>query len=139
MLQNLKKNWYAVSKMARIWWNLTWAMEILKISFDLLLLCKVYNVWPKKSTEELSFMTLKSDAKFEEKLTCGSENDMKNLENFHRTTPKSQNRHFDGILLSKVENVWASNLQGSYVSWQWRMMQNLKRNWLVISKLTWGI
>ena len=22
---------------------------------------------------------------------------------------------------------------------QWRMMQNLKRNWLVISKLTWGI
>ena len=50
-------------------------------------------------------MTLKSDAKFEEKLTCDSENDMKNLENFHRTTPKSQNRHFDGILLSKVENV----------------------------------
>ena len=25
------------------------------------------------------------------------------------------------------------------MSWQWRMMQNLKRNWLVISKLTWGI
>ena len=23
--------------------------------------------------------------------------------------------------------------------WQWRMMQNLKRNWLVISKLTWRI
>ena len=31
------------------------------------------------------------------------------------------------------------NLQKSYVSWQWRMMQNLKRNWLVVSKLTWGI
>ena len=27
----------------------------------------------------------------------------------------------------------------SYVSWQWRMMQNLKRNWLVSSKWTWGI
>ena len=25
------------------------------------------------------------------------------------------------------------------MSWQWRMMQNLKRNWLVSSKLTWGI
>ena len=25
------------------------------------------------------------------------------------------------------------------MSWQWRMIQNLKRNWLVISKLTWGI
>ena len=24
------------------------------------------------------------------------------------------------------------------MSWQWRMMQNLKRNWLVFLKLTWG-
>ena len=30
------------------------------------------------------------------------------------------------------------NLQGSYVSWQWRRIQKLRRNWLVISKLTWG-
>ena len=84
-------------------------------------------------------MTLESDAKFEEKLTCGLENDMRNMANFHQSTWKSQNWDFDGILLSKVENVWAENLQGSYVSWQWRMMQKLKRNWLVSSKLTWGI
>ena len=25
------------------------------------------------------------------------------------------------------------------MSWKWRMIQNLKRNWLVISKLTWRI
>ena len=25
------------------------------------------------------------------------------------------------------------------MSWQWRMLQNLKKNWLVNSKLTWGI
>ena len=31
-------------------------------------------------------MTLKSHAKFEEKLTCGVENDMKNLANFHQST-----------------------------------------------------
>ena len=31
-------------------------------------------------------MTLKSDAKFEEKLTCGLENDMGNLANFHQIT-----------------------------------------------------
>ena len=30
-----------------------------------------------KNTEGLSFMTLKSDGKFEEKLTCGLENDEK--------------------------------------------------------------
>ena len=36
-------------------------------------------------------MTLKSDAKFEEKLTLGSKNDMRNLVNFHPTTQKSEN------------------------------------------------
>ena len=50
-------------------------------------------------------MTLKSDAKFEEKLTCGLENEMKNLVNFCQSTQKSQNWDVDGILLSKVENV----------------------------------
>ena len=52
-------------------------------------------------------MTLKSDAKFEEKLTCGLENYMSNLANFHQNTQKCQNWDFDGILLSKVENVSA--------------------------------
>ena len=31
-------------------------------------------------------MTLKSDVKFEEKLTCGLENDMRNKANFHQST-----------------------------------------------------
>ena len=56
---------------------------------------------------ELSFMTIESDAKFEEKLTCGLENGMMNLVDFHQSTRKSQNWDFYGILLSKVENVWA--------------------------------
>ena len=48
------------------------ALKSLKnLHFDWFLLCKVYNVWPKTSTEELYFMTLKSHATFEEKLTCG--------------------------------------------------------------------
>ena len=29
-------------------------------------------------------MTLKNDAKFEEKITCGLENDMRNMANFHQ-------------------------------------------------------
>ena len=36
-------------------------------------------------------MKLKSDAKFERKLTCSLENDMRNLSNFHQSTRKSQN------------------------------------------------
>ena len=35
-------------------------------------------------------MTLKSDAKFEEKQTCGLQNDSRNFVNFHRSTRKSQ-------------------------------------------------
>ena len=31
-------------------------------------------------------MTQESDAKFEEKLTCGLENNMRNLANFHQST-----------------------------------------------------
>ena len=49
-------------------------------------------------------MTLKSDAKLEEKLTCGLENDMSNLANFYQCSRKSQNWDFDRPL-SKVENV----------------------------------
>ena len=43
-----------------------------------------------KNTEELCFMTLKSDAKFEEKLTLGSKNDMRNLMNFYAGNDKSE-------------------------------------------------
>ena len=50
-------------------------------------------------------MTMKSDAKFEEKLTCALENDIRNLANFHQSTRKSQTWDFEGILLSKVNNV----------------------------------
>ena len=39
-------------------------------------------------------MTLDSDAKFEEKLTCGLENNVRNLENFHQNILKvSKLRH----------------------------------------------
>ena len=39
--------------------------------------------------EELYFMTLKSDVKFEENLACGLENDSRNLANFYQCTSKA--------------------------------------------------
>ena len=47
-------------------------------------------------------MTLKSDAKFEEKLTLGFINDMRNLMNFNESSSKSKNFHYDVLLLSIV-------------------------------------
>ena len=83
-------------------------------------------------------MKLKRDTKFEEKLTCCLENDMRNFANFHQSTWKCQNGNFDKIFLFRVENAWGSNLQWSCVSWQWRVIQKFKRNWLVVLKLTWN-
>ena len=50
-------------------------------------------------------MALNIDAKFEGKLTFVFKNDRTNLGNFHQSTGKSKNLNFDGILLSKIENV----------------------------------
>ena len=53
---------------------------------------------------------MKSDAKFEEKLTLGSKNHMRNLVNFNLSSGNSENLHFDGLLLEyqvlakKVQN-----------------------------------
>ena len=47
--------------------------------------------------------------------------------------------HFDWSLSCKVYNVWPKKVLRIYLSWQWRTMQNLKKNWLVIWKMTWGI
>ena len=47
-------------------------------------------------------MTVKSDAKFEEKLTLGSKNGMRNLVNFNASSGKSENLHFHVLRLSKV-------------------------------------
>ena len=50
-----------------------------------------------------------------------------------------KNVNFNGLLWSKVYIVWAKKLQRSYRSWHWRVMQNFDRNWLIVSKLTWGV
>ena len=84
-------------------------------------------------------MTLKGDAKFKGKLTCGLKNNFRNLLNFHASSWKSGNLHFDGLLLSKAYKDLDEKVQKSYVSWHWRVMQSLKKNWLLVPKMTWGI
>ena len=52
-------------------------------------------------------MTLKSDAKFQEKLTLGFKNDMRDLVNFNASSCKSGNLHFDVLLLLTAYKVSA--------------------------------
>ena len=84
-------------------------------------------------------MTLKGVAKFKRKLTCGLKNDIRNLVNFYASSWKSKNWHFDWIRLSKAYKYLDEKVQKSYVSWHWKVMQSLKKNWLLVPKITWGI
>ena len=61
-------------------------------------------------------MTLKGDAIFKEKLTGGLKNDIRNLVNFHASSRKSENLHFDGLVLSKAYKVLVEKVQKSYAS-----------------------
>ena len=61
--------------------------ELLKFSKFLLWLIPFVHL-TEDSPDELSFMTLKKDARFEEKLTCGLENNIRHLTNFHQSTWK---------------------------------------------------
>ena len=62
-------------------------------------------------------MTMKGDAKFKRKLTCGLKNDIRNLVNFHASSQKFKNLYFDGLLLSKAFKVLDEKVQKSYIYW----------------------
>ena len=55
----------------------------LKICTLMCSFCRSVLSLSEKSTEELCVITLRNDAKFEEKLTCILKNDMRNLANFN--------------------------------------------------------
>ena len=59
-------------------------------------------------------MTLKGETKCKEKLSRNSEDDIRSLVNFHASSQKSENFHFDGILASKGYKVLDQKVQKSY-------------------------
>ena len=61
-------------------------------------------------------MTLKSDAKFEEKSALDSKNDTTNLVDFNASSGKSENLHFDVLLLLTAYKVSAKKVLKSYLS-----------------------
>ena len=106
---------------------------------DRILLSKAYKDLDEKKTEELCFMRLKSNAKFEEKLSLGSKNDMSYLVTFIVSSSKSENLQFDQLLLSIAYKVSAKKVQKNYLSWHWKKIQTLKKNGLFIWKMRRGI
>ena len=108
-----KKSWSVVSKKTRIRWNLTQTLKsIQNMHFHLLLLCKVFNVWPKKVQRSYH------DNEEWYKNWRGTDLSFYNWhEEFHKFWPEH----------SKV------------FLCHWRVIQILKKNWLVVCKKTWEI
>ena len=61
-------------------------------------------------------MTLKSAVKFKENLALGFKNSMMNVVNFNASSGKSENLHFDVLLLSIAYKVLAEKVQKNYLS-----------------------
>ena len=61
-------------------------------------------------------MRSKSDAKFKEKLTLNSKKDMRNLLNFNASSGKSENLHFDVLLLPIAYKDSAKKVEKNYLS-----------------------
>ena len=84
-----------------------------------------------KNTEELSFITLNSDTRFEWILILWFQKWHEELGEIFLEHSKSEKLYIDGLFLWKAYNVLARKFQRNYGSWQRRVMQNLKENWLV--------
>ena len=69
-----------------------------------------------KSLGKFCLMALKSDAKFEEKLSLSSKNDLRNLVNFNASSGKSENLHFDVLLFSIAYKVSTKKVHKNYLS-----------------------
>ena len=79
-----------------------------------------------KKYRRLSFMALKSDAKFEKKKNDSwFQNRHEEFDKFSPNHSKVQKFHIDGLFLSKVYEVWANEIQRICLSWHWTVMQNL--------------
>ena len=140
MIQKLKRDWLVVLKLT---WGisriLTRALKSLKNSV------LMGSLWPKylmfqlkkyggvifHNTDEWCKIWRKTDLWFEkwyEKFGKFSLEHLKVSKLWLWWDPFVQRRKCMSLIL-----------QSSYVSWQWRIMQNLKSNWLVVLKLTWEI
>ena len=139
-IPSLEGNWPVVLKLRWIWKILTQALKSLKnFHFNAILLSKVYIVWARKVQRSYLLWHWGVTKKLERnrlvvtKLTWGI------WQILTWALESVKNFYFNVILLSKVYLVCAKEAWRSCLMWLWSVTQNLERNWLVVTKLAWGI
>ena len=115
---------------------MTWAPKSLKnFHFNRILFSKLYIIWTKKVRRNyLSWnwrrtQNLEGNQLVVSKLTYGI------WQILNWALKSFINFHLNGLLLRKVYIIQAKNVQRSYLSWHWRVMQNLIKKWLAAWKM----
>ena len=120
----------------QIWWIFAWAVESLKFCPSVSSLCPNHI---KFQLKKFSLMTMNSETKFKEKLTCGFKYDIRNLVNFHPTTQKSENFFSMGSFCPK----YARSEEQKYRGVIFHDTEQWCKIWInpdpVVSRTTWGI
>ena len=80
-------------------------------------------------------MALKKDLNFEEKVTFYLKNDMRILVNW--AVEKSENLHFDGLLLCKVCSDWANKDTEELCCEKWLMVLKMASNLVILHTSSW--
>ena len=140
-MQNLKKSWVVVWKIAwGIWQIFTRALKSPKIG------TLMGSFYPNKKTNELK--TDRGVMRYDNEERCKTWRVIDlSFQNWHKELDKFWPQHskiskictlmisfWPNYMMCKAKRIW-----GSYAWKLWRLMQNLKENWLVFSKMTWGI
>ena len=126
--------------MTRIWWILTQALKSLKICTFIGSYCAKYLMFDLKKYKGVIFHDTEEWCKIWRKTDLW-------FGKWHEVYGKFSPEHLEvsnifplmGSFCAKCILLELKKVQRSYLSWHWRVMQNLKRNWLVFSKLTRGI
>ena len=141
MMKNLQRNWLVVSKLIWEFWQvLIPEFESLKnFHFNGLFLSKAYIVWTEKVQRSYLSWHWRVMKNLERNRLAVSKLTWEIWQILIRALKSLTKFHFNWLLLSKVYIVSDKKVQRSYLPWHWRVMQNLKKTWLVVWKMTGGI
>ena len=141
LIQNLKENWLVAPKMTwGIWQIFTKAVESLKIGTLMVSFCLKLKMY---------------ELKIYRGVICHGSEEWYKIWKGTDLSVHSRHEEFDEFwpehlkiseICSLMDCFWPKykmfelkKVQASYVWWHWRLMQNLKKTWLVLSKMTWRI
>ena len=134
MMKNMKWNWLVVSKLTHGIWRIltheefgkifTRALESLQIGTLIAYFCLNLKMYELKIYSKVVSWQWRIMQKLKRNWLVSSKLTWEIWRILTRALENLKNLHFNGLLLTKVYNVWAKKVQRSYVWWYWILMKN---------------